>query len=235
MDIIGIMAKQDSIQTPRFPLNVAVKEFFLSRFADVVNLNAFIAKSPQEAGLTYKTSRLAGLWQLDLEEDWKNRWTIGYHIDGVGDVTIKYSLAIKKARYGYVDGESDELRPPYVIWLRGGLIIITLPNESDADIVMVAPQVCNRNPHRESVYIWRYIYFSVLDCNTGLEVLETEEEFENWIKAKAEEQIIHWFDWYVIPGAVDSEEEWAAVVRQAIRGRPYPTPDEVIELVHKLL
>jgi hypothetical protein len=171
---------------------------------------------------------------LDLEEDWKNRWTIGYHL-GFGDTSIKYSLEIKKARYGYVDAESDELRPLYVIWPRGGLIYVTLPNEFDADIVIVAPQVCNRNPHREPVYIWRYIYFSVLDCSTGLVEIKTEEEFENWVKAKAEEQIIHWFDWYVIPGAAEGEEEWHIVVRQAIRGRPYPKVEEVVELVRKLL
>jgi hypothetical protein len=215
-----------------------VKEFLLNQFSSVAKLNAFIATGPKWAELTYKTSNLVKLWQLDLEDvdNWRNRWTVGYHIDGYGDASIKYSLTIKKVQHGYVDAESDKLHhTPYVIWSRGGLIFITLPNESDADIVITAPQVCNRNPHREPVYIWRYIYFSVLDCNTGLEVLETEEEFENWIKAKADEQIIHWVEWYVIPGAVEGEEEWHAVIRQAVRGRPYPTPDEVIELVRKLL
>ncbi len=229
------MAKTQTVaeQTER----KAVKEFFLSQFANVAKLNAFIAKSPQWVELTYKTSRLAGLWQLDLEdsENWRNRWTIGYYIDGVGDKSIEYSLAIKKARYGYVDEEADGL--PYVIWLRGGFIFITLPHEHKEEVIITAPQVCNRtDPHREPVYIWRYIYFSVLDCGAGLEVFETREEFENWIKARAdEEQIIHWFDWYVIPGAVTGDEEWSATVRQAIRGRPYPGADEVIELVRKLL
>ena len=222
-------------QTKRRP----AKEFFLTRFVDVTKLNAFIAKNPKFVQLTYKTSNLVKLWQLDLEDldNWKNRWTVGHHIDGYGDASIKYSLAIKKVRYGYADEESDELHhTPHVIWLRGGLIFIALPHELDADIVITAPQVCNRaDPHREPVYIWRYIYFDVLDCGTGHKTFTTREEFENWIKAKAEEQIIHWFDWHIIPGAVDGDEEWHAAVRQAIRGRPYPRADEVIELTRKLL
>jgi hypothetical protein len=69
-----------------------------------------------------------------------------------------------------------------------------------------------------------------------LRAFETREEFENWARAGADEnQITHWFDWYVIPGITSGEEEWLAVVRLAIRGRPYPRADEVIELTRKLL
>jgi hypothetical protein len=72
-------------------------------------------------------------------------------------------------------------------------------------------------------------------------VFQTREEFENWVRSTAyvheetQMQTMRWVNWFVVPGTVSGSEEWAAVVRRAVRGNFIPTPDDVIELVRKLL
>ena len=215
-----------------------MREYVLSRFSDIVELNAFVAESPDWARLEYKTSRLAGLWQLDLENE-RKRWTVGYYIDGFGDRSIEYSIAMKRVWCGYVDEELEEKfndHLPHVLWPMDGRIFVALPHKFKKDTVISAPQVCGRTvPMWEPVYIWRDVvgYFNVLDCGTGLEVFRTREEFENWIKARIDEY--SWLSWYVIPDIVNSDEEWHEAIGRAVRGRPNPTLDDVLEFVRKLL
>jgi hypothetical protein len=212
----------------------AVKEIALSRFSDVVNLNAFVAQSPSRARLVYKTSR-TGLWQLDLENEgtW---WTIGYYIDGMEDREIVYDIVVKKVWRGYVDEElSERHHSPYVLWLAGGYIFIALPHRGKEEIVIVAPQVClATDPLREPVYIWHDTAYRILDCGGWLYSFKAWEEFEAWIKTRVNHEFIHWMEWYVIPGAVGNEE-WLTSIRRAIRGPPYPTADEVFELTRLLI
>ncbi len=218
------------------------KQITLNRFSDVVGLNAFIATHLARARLVYITSKLTGLWQLDLISK-KNRWTIGHYIDGLEDRSIEYDIALQKVLDGYVDEELDKKLhyPPYVLWLRGGLIFITLPHEPDAEIVITAPQVCERaDPLREPVYIWRdsASRFNILSCVEGFYVFQTREEFENWVRSAADYEktkvpTMRWANWFVVPGTVSGGDEWPAVVRRAVRGNFIPTPDDVIELVRK--
>jgi hypothetical protein len=219
----------------------------LTRFSDVVKLNAFIATQPRRAHLTYKTSRLAGLWQLDLvdPENEKNQWMVGYYIDGMEDREIIYDIAVKLSGDSYVDEELDEKLhyTPYVVQWGGGVILITLPHEYRKEVLITAPQICDRAEHPlwEPVYIWRDTvgYFNVLDCGAGLDAFKTWEEFKAWVEARVctdhERSLIHWPVWYVIPGAVSDAEDWSDAVRRAVRGRYNPTPDDVIEHVQKYL
>jgi hypothetical protein len=214
------------------------KQITLNKFSDVAAINAFVATRPSRARLVFKTSRLAG-WQLDLIAE-KKSWVVGYYIDGFEDRSVEYDVTVKWALDGYVDEKLDGRDPPYVLWLRGGLIFITLPHERSADVTIVAPQVCGRADRlREPVYIWRnYFGFNVLDCTEGFYTFRTKEEFEDWVRSvarEAEAPTISWAYWYVIPGAVSGGEEWPAVVRRAVRGNFTPTPDDVIALVRKLL
>ena len=222
----------------------AQKQITLNRFSDVAELNAFIAARPSRARLIFKTSRLAGLWQLDLVAG-KKSWVVGYYIDGFEDRSVECDVAIKRVLGidSYVDEELDEKLqyPPYVLWLRGGLIFVTLPHERNADVVIVAPQVCGRTDRlREPVYIWRdevgYLY--VLDCVEGINAFRTWKEFEDWTyrySEEAEAPTINWAHWYVIPGVVSDGVEWPAAVMRAVHGNFIPTPDDVIELTRKLL
>jgi len=223
-----------------------MREYTLTRFNDVVYMNAFMAKRPDRARLAFKTSRLVGLWQMDLEDlesEGVNRWIIGYYIDGYEDRSIEYDIALKRSWGGYVDEELDEKLhyPPYVIQRRVGVILVTLPHEHKEEVVIEAPQVCGRtNPLYESVLIWRNIvgYFNVLDCGAGLFSFRTRDEFEDWVTASVctedhERPLIHWPDWFVIPGIVSGDEEWSSVVKRAVRGKYYPSPEDVITLVRK--
>ncbi len=219
------------------------KQIAINRFSDVVGLNAFIAMRPNKARLVYFTSKLTGLWQLDLISK-KISLTIGHYIDGLEDRSVEYDIALQRIFDGYVDEELDKKLhyPPYVLWLRGGLIFITLPHEPNAEIVITAPQVCERaDPLREPVYIWRDSAgrFNILSCVEGFYVFQTREEFEDWVKSAADHEktvpTMRWANWFVVPGTVGGNEEWSTVVRQAVRGNFVPTPDDVIELVRKLL
>jgi hypothetical protein len=206
------------------------REIVLSRFYDVVNLNAFVAASPSRARLVYKTSQLTGSWLLELEDfEWKNRWTVGHYIDGLEDRRIEYNIVAKRVWRGYVD--EDERH--HVLWLAGGYIFIALPHRGKEEIVIAAPQVClATDPLREPVYIWHDWHdaaYRILDCGGWLYSFNAWDEFEAWVK---DHEFIHWMEWYVIPGAVGNEE-WLVAVRRAIRGPPYPTPDEVFELLLK--
>jgi len=205
------------------------------RFYDVVNLNAFVAASPARARLVYKTSSHTGLWQLDLVdlENGGTWWTVGHYIDGIEDRRIEYNIVVKRVWRGYVD-EDERHHSPYVLWLAGGYIFIALPHRGKEEIVIAAPQVClATDPLREPVYIWRDTEYRILDCGGWLYSFKTWEEFEAWIKTRVNHEFIHWMEWYIIPGAVGNEE-WLAAVRRAIRGPPYPTADEVLELTRVL-
>jgi len=46
---------------------------------------------------------------------------------------------------------------------------------------------------------------------------------------------MRWANWFVVPGTVSDGEERPAAVRRVVRGNFIPTPDDVIEPVHKLL
>jgi hypothetical protein len=203
-------------------------KLILSRFADVAKLNAFIASRPEYATLTFKTSRL--VWMLEIEDD-KNQWIVGYDISGVGDLSIEHSIAVRRRRRGYVD---DELAELYVVRLKSGFVFVTLPNESEEEIVIVAPQVCGRTL-QEPVYIWQNElgWYYVLDCNHGIKLFETLDELEVWLHERAEGKKLPWGEWYVL-GVVTDEDEWIDVVKRAVPGEFGPTPQEVVELVHKL-
>ncbi|MFZ8811163.1 MAG: hypothetical protein ACO2PN_24045 [Pyrobaculum sp.] len=209
----------------------------LARFNDVVYVNAFVARSPRQGRLVYKTSRLAGLWQLDLEDlERGGRWSVGYYIDGVEDRVIEYDVAIRLEWGGYVN---EELDSTYVLWLSGDSVNIALPHEYDSRVAITAPRVCGHvNALLEPVYIWRSLHYYVLDCAGDLRVFKTFEELVNWIreqKCTEGHDVIHWLEWYVLPDVEWGEEEWSDVVGRGIAGRPNPTSDDVIKLVQKYL
>lgn len=209
------------------------REIQLTRFNDVVYVNAFIARRPKLGRLVYKTSELAGLWQLDLEDlERGGRWSVGYYIDGAEDRKIVYDVAVRLTWGGYVN---EELDGAYVLWLRDDNINIALPHEYDAKITITAPRVCgNGNALLEPVYIWRSLYYHALNCASGLYAFKTLEELENWIREQRcteGHNVIHWLEWYVLPEDV----EWGDAIRRAAAGRPNPTPDDVILLVRKHL
>jgi hypothetical protein len=218
----------------------------ITRFSDVVNINAFIAARPGRARVTYKTSRLAGLWQLDLEDlEDGERWAVGYYIDGFEDKTVEYDVYIKLDWGGYVDEELGRRlgRTPYVIWPRGGLIFVALPHEHEADVVFTAPRVCGHGDIlSEPVFIWRDIVgrFRVLECASGLYKFEALDELEGWLneQKRAEEHghdVIYWLEWYVIPGTISGEDEWSSALMRAVLGKRNPSPNDVVELVRKHL
>jgi hypothetical protein len=220
-------------------VQVTKKEIVLERFDDVAELNAFIASRPEYATLTFKTSRLANLWELELEND-KERWRVGYDVIGFGDISLEYSIAVEQRRRGYIDAEllAEQFQELYVITWKGGYIFTTLPNERQKEVVIVGPQVCGRtNPLLEPVYIWRDVvgHFRVLDCKSGSYIFVTLDEFERWIwEATEEGRKLPWNEWYVIPGIV-ADERWIDVIKRAEAGAFGPTPDDVVELVRKLM
>jgi hypothetical protein len=214
---------------------VQVQKIVLERFDDVVNLNAFIATRPEFATLTYTTSRLAGLWELELESD-KERWRVGYDVISYGDVSLEHSVAVVQRRRGYIDAEllAEHFEERYVVQWKGGYIFITVPNERQKEVVIVGPQVCGRtNPLLEPIYIWRNVvgHYHVLDCKSGSYIFETDE-FERWVWEAAEGRKLPWYEWYVIPGV--TEDGWIDAVKRAEAGEFAPTPDDVVELVRKL-
>ncbi len=213
-------------------------EIVLSRFNDVVELNAFIASNPVYATLTYKTSRLAGLWELEIEDE-QIRWIVGYDIGGIGDVALHHSIEVKRHRHGYIDAEfAERFQELYVVRWRGGYIFVTLPNEGVKEIVIAAPQVCRRcgATLTEPIYIWRNLigWYHVLDCRYGTQIFETLGDLETWLYEKAEGRKLPWSEWYVMEGIVVSDEDWIDVIKRAEPGEFGPTPDEVIELVRRL-
>jgi hypothetical protein len=212
-------------------------EIALSRFGDVVKLNAFIGTNPEYATLTYKTSRLAKLWELEIEDE-RNRWIVGYDIGGFGDVALEHSVGVKRRRRGHVDNELFTEQELYVVRWKGGYIFITLPNENKKDVVITAPQVCGRcgATLMEPVYIWRDIieWYHVLDCRHGTQIFETISDLETWLYEEAEGGKLPWSEWYVVEGIVDSDEDWIDAVKRAVVGELGPAPHEVIELVRRL-
>ena len=204
----------------------------LNKFSDVVSLNAFIATT-NEAHLVYKVSKLSGLWQLDLIAEEKS-WSIGHYVDGLEDRSVEYDVFVKRYWHGYVDvayADDDHL---YVVRWQNGFIFVTLPNERQKEVVIVAPQVCGRHvdPLQEPVYIWRDASgrYYVLDCANKLYEFETLDDLENWIKKELRMRR----EWYVIPGKLSSKEEWNTVVRKAKMGDHRPNPDEVVEIIRRL-
>jgi hypothetical protein len=198
----------------------------------VINLNAFIARHPEKVRLTYKTSVLTGLWQLDLTdlENEENLWTVGHYVDGLED-RFAYDITARRS-YRHYEGLDGE----YVLWMAGGFIFVALPHKGRQEVVLVAPQVCNRtDPLREPIYIWRSSAgLNVLDCGGGLETFAQKKQFEEWVRSRTE-QIIRWQEWFVIPGVIRGNEEWLTAVARAVHGLAYPTPEEVFALVDELL
>jgi len=221
------------------PNNKATTMVALDTFNDVVNLNVFVAVRPVRARVAYKTSRLAGLWQLDLEDlDNGERWTLGYYIDDFEDKTIKYDVYIKLDWGGYVDEELDRRLTSYVVRPKGGLIFVALPHEREADVVFTAPQVCGRDNGLNPVFIWRDIigHFRVLECASGLYGFESLDELESWLnEQKRVDGLLHWPEWYVIPGIVSGEDKWNSTLKHAVPGGHDPSPSDVMELVRKHL
>jgi hypothetical protein len=218
-------------------VQVTKKEIVLERFDDVVVLNAFIASRPEYASVAFKTSRLANLWELELEND-KERWKVGFDVIGFGDISLEYSIAVERRRRGYIDADllAEQFQELYVITWKGGYIFTTLPNERQKEVVIVGPQVCGRtNPLLEPVYIWRDVvgYFKVLDCKSGSYIFVTLDEFEKWLWEAAEGRKLPWDEWYVI-GTVTEEDRWIDAIKRAEAGEFGPTPDDVVELVRKL-
>ena len=220
------------------------KQTTLSRFSDVVNLNAFIAEYPARARLVYKTSKLTGLWQLDLIAGEKS-WTIGHYVDGLEDRSVEYDVLVKRRWRGYVDvvyADDDCMR--YVVRWQSGFVFVMLPDEHKEEVVITAPQVCGRHvdPLQEPVYIWRNTSgrYYVLNCANKLYEFETLNDLENWIRTKEsieddkKELRVLWREWYVIPGKLSGKEEWSAAVRKAKMGYYRPNPDEVVEIIRRL-
>jgi hypothetical protein len=220
------------------------QEIQITKFGDVVNLNAFIAVHPDRARAVFMTSRQTGLWQLDLMTE-GHQWTVGHYIEGLEDRSVEHDVKIKLSWGGYVNEELDEKLhyTPYVLWLKYNHIHVALPHEYEARTIITAPQICGHgSPLLEPVYIWRDVAgrFHILECAGGLYDFETFKELEDWVNEQRcpeghNKPLIHWLDWYVISDIVSSGEEWTAVVRRAVRGRFNPTPDDVIELAHRLL
>jgi len=207
----------------------------IDKFSDVINLNAFIAYRPQRVKMTYKTSQLTGLWQLDLMDlESENLWTIGHYVDGLEDRAVAVQTARRLHRHyvaeGFDGAEED------VLWMTGGFIFV-VPHRGTRD-VLVAPQICNRtDPLREPVYIWRdSAGLNVLDCGSGLKTFQ-KRQFEQWIKRFEQtihwQDYIHWQEWYVIPDT-NPNEKWLTAAIRAVRGLAYPTPDEVLTFVELL-
>lgn len=222
-------------------------EIVLSKFRDVVSLNAFIASKPQMAKLVYKTSKSTGLWQLDLADlkNEKNLWTVGHYVDGLEDRSVEYDVAVKRRWRGYVDvvyADDDCLR--YVVRWQSGFVFVMLPNEHKEEVAITAPQVCGRHvaPLQEPVYIWRDApgRYYVLSCGNRLYEFETFNDLENWIRTKKsieddrKKLKLLWSEWYVIPGKISGEEEWSTIIRKAKLGDYEPDPDEAIETIRRL-
>ncbi len=209
----------------------------ISRFNDVININAFIAERPERVKLTYKMSTLTGLWQLDITYlENKKTLTIGNYIDGIEDRITKYNVVAKWYWPSYV----EEFDGGPVLWTGGGFVVIELPHRGMREVVLVTPQICSRtDPLREPVYIWRSVdYFNVLDCGGGLYMFRTREEFEKWVKNKKSEDAIHWpedaihwQEWYIIPSTTRGNEDWLDALMHAIRGPAYPSAEEVLALI----
>jgi hypothetical protein len=212
-----------------------VKEIVLGRLKDVVKINGFIASRPEYATLMYKTSKSAGLWELEIVGR-SIQWAVGHNVDRYGDVALEHSVAVRQHRHGYVDAKQ---RLQYVVRWRGGLVFTTLPNESEKKVLIAAPQVCVRacNPLMEPVYIWKDAtveWYEVLDCRSRFHIFLTLEELENWLYEEAEGYKLPWAEWYVIPGEVDLEDKWFDVVKRAEPGHFGPNVDEVIDQVLQL-
>jgi len=212
-------------------------EIVLSNFDDVVNLNAFVASRPEYAVLTYKTSRLAKLWELEIEDE-KNQWIVGFNISGFGDIALEHSIEVKRRRHGYVDAELAErhFQELYVVRWKGNYIFVTLPNENAKEVTIVAPLVCrHRGIEMTDVYIWRNIigWYHILDCGSGTQVFETLSDMETWLYEIAEGKKLPWSEWYVVGGMVSDEYE-VDVIKRAEVGEFAPAPHEVIELVRRL-
>jgi hypothetical protein len=217
------------------------KEIRITRFVDVVGINAFIARRPERARIVFKTSG-SGLWQLDLTaEGEERRWTVGHHVE---DGTVEYDVAARRIWRSYVneelEGMFDDEHPPYVVWRDGGWVFVTLPHMYEQKVVAAAPDVCRRaDPGWEPVYVWRGAgRINVLDCGAGLTAFRRAKEFVDWVVARTpaedEASLVSWPEWYVIT-TVSNEEEWPAVVRRAACGRLGPDPDGTIEFLFKSL
>ncbi|MFZ8837624.1 MAG: hypothetical protein ACO2PM_01550 [Pyrobaculum sp.] len=203
----------------------------IDKFSDVINLNAFIAYRPQRVKMTYKTSQLTGLWQLDLMDlESENLWSVGHYVDGLEGRAVYDVTARRIHRHYVVEGFDGE----HVLWMTGGFIFVAPSRQN----VLVAPQVCNRtDPLREPVYIWRdSAGLNVLDCGRGLVTFQ-KRQFEDWVKRFEQtihwQDYIHWQEWFVIPG-VNPNEKWLTAAMRAVRGLAYPTPDEVLKSVELL-
>ncbi len=208
----------------------------VDKFRDVISLNTFIARRPDKARLVFKVAETTGLWQLDILEGGRS-YTIGSYVDGYEDKAIEYDAVIRLEWGGYVNEQHGDA---HVLWLSGDDINIALPHEYDAKVAITAPRVCGHgNPLLEPVYIWRdAVYYYVLDCAGDLYTLKTIEELENFIRGlrcTEGHNVIHWLEWYVLPGVTNSEEKWSDVVKRGVAGRYDPSPDDVIKLVQKHL
>ncbi len=219
------------------------REIRITRFIDVIGINAFVAARPERARVVFKTSG-SGLWQLDLmAEGMERRWTVGHRIE---DAAVEYDVVSRRIWRSYVneelEGKFDDEHPPYVVWHDGGWIFVTLPHMYDQEAAAIAPDICRRaDPGWEPVYLWRGVagHINVLDCGAGLIAFRRIKEFIDWVAARVpaedEAPLVSWPEWHVIPGTVNGDEEWSAVVRRAVRGRLDPDPDRTIEFLCKSL
>ncbi len=218
------------------------REIRITRVADVIGINAFVATRPERAQAVFKTSG-SGLWQLDLmAEGEERRWTVGHHVE---DAAVEYDIVARRIWCSYVneelEGRFDDERLPYVVWRDGGWVFVTLPHMYNQEVVAIAPDICRRaDPVWEPVYVWRSAgRINVLDCGAGFIAFRRAKEFVDWVAARVpaedEASLVSWPEWHVIPGTVSGEEEWPAVVRQAVRGRLGPDPDGTIEFLFKSL
>jgi hypothetical protein len=170
---------------------------------------------------------------------------VGRYVDWPEDATIEHDVVVRRIWRNYVneelEGMFDDERPPLVVWCDGGWIFVTLPHMYSREVVIVAPDICERSdPKWEPVYVWRDVgRINVLDCGAGLNAFRRVKEFVDWVVARVpaedEAPFVSWPDWHVIPGTVNKDEEWPVVARRIVHGRFGPDPDRAIEFLFKSL